>query len=423
MTVDLLKPVRSDLTRRSINFFNGRLLSGEDLTTEQITNRVAHGLLGQAIGDGVVYGLEVQESGASSTLQVPTLAITRGLAINKNGASLMLDTDTELALVKPPTATNGTSVIFQDCTPPQPGAYIAGAGVYLLTVGPAKDSQGLAEVSGVSTTQAPCNTKYNIQCVQFRLIPIDLDETERSDTNHLRNLVAYKCFGVADQTKFVTDPFGPPLTSYGLLDQLRSNQVLTNCEVPLAVLYWTTNLGIVFVDMWAVRRPVFPQAATEMWAPVAGRRRMAEGLAMFLQFQEQINDMVEFGVSGAALTSIVAADYFRYLPAAGFIPIGSIKASVGFDYLQFFSSRTYNNPMFIEGAKLEELITCSTLYPAIDFSNREMVWLYRVRENMQSVASSTANPLQPFMIFTNGHIPNLGRAQFDLSYWDFANYA
>src|SRR5260370_18506328 len=144
MTVDLLKPVLSNRTR-SINFFNGRLLAGEDLTTEQMTNRAAHALLGQALGDGVVYGLEVQESGKSSTLQAPTLAITQGLAINKNGASLLLDTDTELALVRPPTAANGTSAIFQDCTPTQTGAYIAGAAVYMLTFGTANTPHGLAE--------------------------------------------------------------------------------------------------------------------------------------------------------------------------------------------------------------------------------------------------------------------------------------
>jgi hypothetical protein len=421
MAVDLLTPVPSDRTR-SINFFNGRLLTGEDLTTEQKTNRVAHGLLGQAIGDGVVYGLQVSESAQSSTPQSPVLAVTQGLAINKVGTSLLLDTDTEVALVRPATATNGTAAIFQDCTPTQVGPYIAGAGVYLLTIGPATAPQGLAEVSGVSTAKAPCNSKYNVQGVQFRLIPIDLTQAELTDTNHLRNLVAYKCFGVADFSSFASDPFGTPLTSYGLLDQLRSNQVVTDCDVPLAVLYWTATLGLVFVDMWAVRRPVFPQAATETWAPLAGRRRMAEGLAMFLQFQAQVNDMVEFGVGGGPLTSVVVMDYFRYLPAAGLLPLVGAGSLGGFDYAQFFSNRTYRAPVFIEGAKLEQLICSSLLFPPVDLKSGEMIWLYWIRENIQAINRSIFNQPQPYMTFTNGQVPFEGEPRYDLNYWNYANY-
>src|SRR5215467_15864430 len=88
MTSNLLTPILNDRTR-SVNFFNGRLLTGEDLTAEQQANRVAHSLLGQSIGPGVAYGLEVSESTVSSTKKAPVLAITRGLAINPNGALLL----------------------------------------------------------------------------------------------------------------------------------------------------------------------------------------------------------------------------------------------------------------------------------------------------------------------------------------------
>lgn len=427
MPVNLLNPVLSKRTK-SVNFFNGRLLAGEDLTNEQVTNRVAHGLLGKAVGDGVVYGLEVTVSPQSNTVSSPVLAITAGLAINKNGGSLLLDMNTEVALVRPASGNNGSALtpIFQDCIPVQAGNYIAGAGVYLLTIGPATAPEGLAEVSGVSTTTAPCNTKYNVQGVQFRLLSIDLQQSELSDVNHLRNLVAYKCFGFTQQSNsqaaFATDPFNTPLTSYGLMDDLRANQVLTNCEVPLAVMYWTADAGIVFVDMWSVRRPVFPQAATEMWVPVASRRRMAEGLAMFLQFQEQIEDMVEFGVGGAALTSIVATDYFQYLPAAGLIPLpDNSPPTRGFDYHSFFAQRTYRDPVFVEGSVLESAICRSYSYPPIDFSNEEMLWLYLVRENVDPDGQST--PPLPYLTFCNGHIPYLGNPHYDLNYWNYANYA
>jgi hypothetical protein len=423
MAVDLLKPVLSNRTR-SINFFNGRLLAGEDLTTEQKANRAAHSLLGQAVGDGIIYGLEVKANTQASTLASPVLAVSQGLAVNKNGATLFLETDTQVALSRPPDVTNGIdpSSIFQDCKPTETGTYIAGAGVYLLTIGPATGSQGLAEVSGISTSQAPCNTKYNLQGVQFRLLKLDFTTPELNDTNHLRNLVAYRCFGVTEQSAFVADPFNTTLASYGLLDQLRSQNVLTNCEVPLAVLYWTATSGIVFVDMWAARRPVFPQATTEMWMPLASRRRISEGLAMFLQFQEQVEDLAQSGSIVNFLPSLTATDYFRYLPAAGLILLGNINPTAGFDYLQFFKNRTYRNPVFMEGAKLEPLFRLSLLYPPIDLSNQEMLWLYQVRENQETIDNTGINPPRLFMVFTNGQIPFQGDAKFDLNYWNYANF-
>lgn len=421
MANNLLTPIVNNRTR-SVNFFNGRLLTGEDLTAEQQANRVAHSLLGQAAGAGVVYGLEVSESATLSQVASPVLSITRGLAINSNGGTLLLDSDTDISLVRPASPAAAGSSVFAECLPMQSGVYIAGAGVYLLTIGPASATQGLAEVSGVSTNAAPCNSKYKADGVQFRLVQLDLTQTELGDVNHLRNLVAYKCFGVADWAANVADPFGTSAsTGHGLIDQLRAAKTITGCEVPLAVLYWTATDGVVFVDMWAVRRALVSRDLLDSWAPGAGRRRVVDGMAMFLQFQEQVNDMMS--ANPAQLVSLTATDTFRYLPAAGLIPIANIKGSLGFDYLKFFGGVTHNDPVFIEGSKLEALIAHSMLYPAKDLSNPEMIWLYRVRENMEALAIATSVPPQPFMVFTNGHMRYKGNAQFDISYWDYANYA
>jgi hypothetical protein len=418
MTNNLLTPILNDRTR-SVNFFNGRLLTGEDLTVEQQANRVAHSLLGQAVGSGVAYGLEVTESATLSQVASPVLSVKRGLAINPNGGALLLDNDTDISLVRPASPTTGGSSVFKECLPMQSGVYIAGAGVYLLTIGPASATQGLAEVSGVSTGVAPCNSKYKADGVQFRLVQLDLTLTELGDVNHLRNLVAYKCFGVADWAADVTDPFGTHSGGHGLIDQLRAAQTITGCEVPLAVLYWTATDGVVFVDMWSVRRALVSKDLLDTWAPGAGRRRVVEGIAMFLQFQQQLNDL-----AGAAPAinplSVKVTDYFRYLPASGLLPIGNVTGD-GFDYLQFLSGRTYRNPVFMDGTRVERLIHTSFLYPAIDLSNQEMLWLYQVRENQQSFDSG-ANQPQLYMVFANGHIPFQGEAQYDLSYWNYANF-
>lgn len=143
---------------------------------------------------------------------------------------------------------------------------------------------------------------------------------------------------------------------------------------------------------------------------------------MFLQFQEQIEELMESPVSVGQLTSIVASDVFLFLPAAGLLPLSGTKGALGFDYAKFFSGRTYRVPVYLEGAKLDSLFGRSLLYPPIDFKNKEMMWLYWVRENMEPIVQNPFIQLQSYMVFTNGQMSFEGEAKFDLNYWDFANF-
>src|SRR5271169_2661372 len=228
MATNLQTPVLNTRTR-SVNFFNGRLLTGEDLTTEQQANCAARALLGQALGTGVVYGFEVNESTVSSTPQTPVLAVTKGLALNRNGASLLLSSDVQVSLTQPATAPTASSSAFQPCAPMQTGSYVAGSGVYLLTVAPASEKEGLAQVSGTNTSTAPCNTDYTADGVQFRLVQIAVSQADLSDPNHLQNAIAYRCFGVGSWDTLLAASSGVAPSPYGLVDQLRQTQVLTDC--------------------------------------------------------------------------------------------------------------------------------------------------------------------------------------------------
>lgn len=418
MAVNLLTPILSTRTR-SINFFNGRLLAGEDLTTEQQNNRVAHSLLGEAIGDGVVYGLEVTQSTLSSTIQSPVLAITQGLAINRNGAALLLDTNTEIRLVRPSTQTATTPApIFQDCTPAQSGPYIAGAGVYLLTVGPATATEGLAEVSGLNNSQAACNSGYNTQGVQFRLIPVNLTQNELDDTDHLRNLVAYKCFGVADQAGFLADPFGTSLTSYGLLGQLRSSHTLTDCDVPLAMLYWTADQGIVFVDMWSVRRAAPQSTSTSGWSLLLGARRLREAEAEFFQFEDQIEWML---AAENNPPSVVADSRFAFLPAVGIMPITGQGSSSGFDPDTFFGAHASSDIATTDADLLRELFHDGFYEQPIQLSTAGKVQLYLIWENLQSVLQGTSTQLA--LVFASSTLRYRGIARFGTAKWSLSRFA
>jgi hypothetical protein len=417
-SIDLQQPV-IDGGIRSINFFNGRMLTARDLTREQTANREAIRRLGQAVGEGIAYGLEVSQSTAS-TNAAPVVSIESGLAVNRQGQTLWLRDKTDVALVRKASASTA-GMIFCDCLPLQAGTYVAGAGVYLLTVAPAETREGRAVTSALNTGGAPCNTDAVVSAVQFRLIQIDppLTAAELHDEDHLQNLIAYKCFGTAEMQAFVKDAFGPDVKQYGLLDSLRPN-LLTDCDVPLGILYWTLADGIKFIDMWSVRRRVVDPAATNPWRIISGERRLAEAEAMLLQFEEQLQQL---RVTSADTSVVTAGDNFKYLPPAGLLPVQSTTSMTGFRYEIFFQHVTYCEPVCIEGAKLEELFRSSLQCKPIDLQSGEMIWLYKVRENMQTIAQGGLNPSQPYMIFASGYVPFIGDAQFDLSRWDFSNYS
>lgn len=412
----------------SINFFNGRLLTGEDLSTEQMANREGRRRLGQAIGEGIVSGLEVSESAEGSTKAPPTVTVKSGVAINRLGQTIVLANDEDLLLVQPTEGNpaESTPVEFAPCKPTETGVYVAGEGIYLLTIAPAFGSVGRAQVSGLGNTEARCNRKYILEGAEFRLIQLDfkrdlkLTDDELNSPDRLRNLVAYKFFGVEDPAtqSFLSNPFGPQVETYGVLDDLRPNR-LTDCEVPLAIIYWTAKDGITFIDMWAVRRRLTKPSVSDSWNFVVGDRRRSEAEAMFLQFQAQIEEL-RTGLSAPETAG--ATNHFRYLPAVAILPLTGSTGVKGFDYKTFFGEKSYRDAVHIEGARVQALFQDSFAYPPIDLQSKEMVWLYFVRENRQAIDVNVTNKPRPYVIFASGHMPFYGEARYDVNRWDYSNY-
>jgi hypothetical protein len=411
-TVDLLTPV-FDGGIRSTNFFNGRILSGEDLTQEKEAHRETHKLLGRAIGDGIVSGLEVSKSaGAGAT---PVVEIAPGVAINREGQTVRLAGTVKLSLVRArSTVANGASA-FAPCEPFQTGVYVAGTGVYLLTIAPAEGRQGRALVSGLEATDADCNAKYLVDGVQFRLTQLDATAAELNAEDRLRNVIAYKCFGAGALSSFVADPFGPALTSYGTLDALRPKR-LGDCEVPLAVVHWTASEGIKFVDLWSVRRRVTEEADTDRWSPLIGRRRVREAEAMLLQFQDHVDSLRSMPNAAA----VSARQHFDHLPPAGLLPIAA-RRQLGFVQTGFFAGCTVRAAV-IEAARCEHLLRESFAYPPIETASKELIWIYLVRENQEPGTGSAATR-QPYVIFARGDMPYRGDARLDVAHYDYGNYA
>src|SRR5262245_19720396 len=106
---------------RNVNFFNGRLLTGKDLTREQVARREADARIGLALGDGVAFGLEALRDAQHDTPAAPVLRVKAGLAVNRAGQTLHLSEDVSVALTRRFDA-SAPEFVFAECAPLADGA-------------------------------------------------------------------------------------------------------------------------------------------------------------------------------------------------------------------------------------------------------------------------------------------------------------
>jgi hypothetical protein len=172
--------------------------------------------------------------------------------------------------------------------------------------------------------------------------------------------------------------------------------------------------------MWSARRALHI-AATMLPSELVESRGKVVGHSMFMQFQAHVGELVTPFVLPATIT---ARSHFRYLPAAGVIPVPEEVTDTDAEATRFFAGLTYRGPAFINGAQLEHLIRESAEYPPIDTERGEFLWLYRVRENRMAIDfRSTVPQPRSFIVFASGHISYRADARFDAAYWNYGNYA
>ncbi len=462
MSKQLCEPILENGIKNT-NFFNGRLLAAEDLQAEQLVQRQRHQQLGEAIGGGVVRGLEVSlvNSGATGTDAI--VGVAGGLAINRRGLTLTLPGAVEVVVAPQPTTPPLVAGQFSNCRTDQLATLPTGIGVYVLLLCPASGYAEQAPLSGLAANGkiTGCGRKYAVDGVAFRLVKLTLADvlaeasplsaelnqlmqrtniagkfaTDAADLAMLRNLLAHLCYGSQTTAGAPLNPFAQQdghslYAGYGAIDALLAAERLSADEVPLALVYWTKS-GLRFVDMWSVRRRPAAPFGIDPWGVFLAERRLREAEAALLQFEEHLQQLRD---EAPNLELLVAKDYFRYLPAAAILPLAATRSSLkGIEPVTFFSGLTVRNPatdpVFVEGAKVAALLRDSLAYPPIDLAStdargeRELIWLYQVRENRRAIDIGASGPPPAYLVFTNGQMPYLGDARLNLAYWNYSNYA
>lgn len=335
-----------DSELRYINFFNGRLLSAEDLSQEQTVNRARARHLGLALGAGVANGLEVAPASGSEASD-GRVTVQAGVAVNAAGQTLRLECPETVALVEAPDPSEMSECLFADCTPLSAGAIASSAGFYVLTIAPASRSEGLAPVSGLSNRLADCNSKYYAEGVKFRMLQLRTSAIGAT----ARNEIAYACFGRPNiDTLLTTALAGGAEAEYGLKTLLASGD-LTDEDVPLAIIEWKASGEMGFIDLWSVRRRPTRGPVEGRWSFFVSARRRNETEAMFLQFQEQIRS-IQAETGG---TPVRAVERFAYLPPVGVLPSHNRLAS-WWQFFPGFVSNTQIPPVAISSSQIRTIL-------------------------------------------------------------------
>ncbi|MDQ3744629.1 MAG: hypothetical protein M3444_09630, partial [Acidobacteriota bacterium] len=437
MSKQLQEPIL-DRGIRNTNFFNGRLLTADDLKTEQAASRESRRQLGRAVGDGVVQGLEVVLVSPGTTTTSPVVSVTKGLALNRRGQTLALPDAQQVALTRRLDVAPPEVGAFAVCDPPTYTFSNLNDGVYVLVVGPASGFQEYAPMRGQrpGDSASGCGNRYAVEGVKFRLAKLDVSAMtqvsaatrtqisalmaagDAPSLSKLRNLLAHLCFGTEELSALARDLLKASgdisaYASYGAIDFLRARGELTDCEVPLALVYWSAGAAR-FADMWSVRRRVTHGALS--LPPLLADRRAAEGEAVIQQFQEHVESL---RTTESFPELAIASNYFRYLPPAGIIPFKQ-GVTKGFSTNTFFSGIVRRQPEFIDGSVVRALLREAVNYEPFDLTSGELVWLYKVRQNVETDQGGTVPPT--YLVFAGPHVPYKATPRFDREHWDFSNY-
>lgn len=447
---------------RHVNYFNGRLLTASDLRAQQVADRQGRLQLGRSMGAGVVDGLDVTLVADGADGNAPILAVSGGLAINRSGQAVELPISrVHVRLARKLPVLPVDVGLFQDCQLGPSGPDTTERRAYLLTIVPASEFRERAPMIpiGSNGTATECGDRYAVEGVAFRLVEIgesalagvsqetrDLITTlmaegdqssltasaRRARLSRLRSALAHVCFGTEELAAFRRDPFRreagrTPFATYGALDRMSVSHDLTECDVPLALVYWSLT-GVKFVDIWAARRRPIPRPSSSLWPLPVSERQRVEGDAIFQQFQDHLEGILSAGLSQAELGLIQARSYFRYLPPAGLVPVqrGARPGLVVETFLAGLPHRTAETadaaltPEFIDDERLPKLLREAQAYPPVDLHDDELVWLYRPWQN--GFAADLDAAVRPYAVFTSGQLPPANEARFDVARWDASNF-
>lgn len=316
MATALNQPVAGSTSPRTF-FFNGRLLSAEDLQREQTARESGQSQLARLLGCGIASGLEITGKHGETVLTIGT-----GVGITPSGGVIAIDTiELDLAAIGQRNRSGG----FSDCLAAMSALSQVAGGLYLLVLTPTWLASGRATTTLGEV--GACNRKLEQPAVRARLLamkePADVPgasgkpgETEEAGKarDTLRNRAAHSLLAPEDpetiilQTTATTGGSGAATRMVGWLPEGRV-PALTADDLPLAVVYLSASATIDWCDGDAAQRRLAPPPG------LAGDRFWRESHAVEMEaFSRQF--VAQFSDQQAAAVEDIAGVYAFLPPVA-----------------------------------------------------------------------------------------------------------
>jgi hypothetical protein len=265
MDTALNQPVAGSTSPRTF-FFNGRLLSAEDLQREQTALESGQSQLARLLGCGIASGLEITGKRGETVLTIGT-----GVGITPSGQVIAIDTiELDLAAIGQRKRNGG----FSDCLAAMSALSQVAGGLYLLVLTPTWLASGRATTTLGEV--GACNRKLEQPAVRARLLamkePDDVPrasgkpgETEGAEKGRdtLRNRVAHSLLAPEDPETIIAQAAATPGGSGAatrMVGWLPEGRVpaLTADDLPLAVVYLSASATIDWCDGDAAQRRLAP---------------------------------------------------------------------------------------------------------------------------------------------------------------------
>ena len=291
-----------DGLRRRPRYFDGRFLTGADMTRDQEYIRQRQADLARATGTGVVSGLQVSMTGSAGG---EMLVIAPGHGVMPTGDIVMVTTRRSIALLDLPTVERLDASMGLRLQPRLPLG--RRTGLFLLALRSVEfTANPIAAYPTTITGPRQVEDGDIIEATAITLIPYP-DTGGAANLAEARRAVARSIF-------------------------LGQAEGLPQDALPLAMIAMDRG-SIRWIDMAMVRRET--GADTPLQVSMGARpRALAE--AFVAQYQSHLSDVLRDRAASGLSPAFAAAQYFSALPAAGQLPAATILTDpLGFRQLWF----------------------------------------------------------------------------------------
>jgi hypothetical protein len=325
-----------DGLRRRPRYFDGRFLTGADLTRDQDYIRQRQADIARSAGSGVASGLQVIDYDVE---QGESVEIKAGHGITPSGDLVMLASDRQVAILDLPVARQLDAAMGLSSDPRIPltrrsGLFILGLRAVEFTANP------IAAYPRSITGRASIQDGDIIEATAVTLVPFP-ENSGAATLAEARRAVARQIF-------------------------MGKGGGISQNILPLAMV--ALDRGIIqWIDVAMVRRELGADSGIQV--AISGRpRSLAE--AHVVQHRAHLQDVLADLNTGNAAPIFAASQYFSLLPPAGQLPVSSVRSDSQGLQQYYFPPSVDVDVAFVPSDEIVALVEESLTLPPIDLDGR-----------------------------------------------------